>query len=483
MKVLTLGLLLFSLGIFGAEVDAQEKPNVILIVADDLGYGDLPSYGNTKVLSPALDRLAEQGLKLTQFYVTAPGCTPSRSGLLTGRYPHRNGLYDMIRNDRINYGYRFPELEYTHSEEMTLGLDVREKTIARFLSEAGYYTGIVGKWDSGRSRQFLPLQRGFDFFYGFANTGIDYYTHERYGVPSMYRGNQRIKDEGYATDLFRDEALRFLDQAEGRPFFLYLPFNAPHGPSNLERTGPQAPDEYIRLYTEPPADELIRYYANISCMDAAIDKILQKVKALGVEENTLVIFTSDNGGTRGKNDPLRSGKAHLYEGGVRVPFIAKWPGKIPAGETDEGFVTALEILPTLLEVAKIDIPADLKLDGKSILSFLTGDAPSPRNEMYWEFQSKRAARVGNWKWVFELNAYELPTPGYVGELYDLSQDVEEQHNLAAERPELEREMKEKWEAWMREMAQSEVRGPFSHQYFELLGFDVYSDTTGFPVPE
>ena len=245
---------------------AQEaKPNIILIVSDDQGYADLGCCGRPELKTPNLDRLASEGVRLTNFYVTWPACTPSRGSILTGRYPQRNGLYDMIRNNEVNYGHRFTEDEYAVSPEMTLGLDVREVTIAQVLRKAGYATGVFGKWDSGRARRFMPLQRGFDAFFGFSNTGIDYFTHERYGVPSMYRGNERVKVEGYATDLFRREAIEFLNKNRRRPFFLYVPFNAPHGASNLERVGVQAPNEYYRMYGDLPPTRKQRYKGGGDC--------------------------------------------------------------------------------------------------------------------------------------------------------------------------------------------------------------------------
>src|SRR5580658_3244287 len=200
-----------------------ELPNILLIVSDDQGYADGGCFGGKGILTPNLDRLAKEGVRLTNYYVTWPACTPSRGSLLTGRYPQRNGLYDMIRNNEVDFGYQYDEAGYAVSPEMTLGLDVREVTVAQVLKKAGYATGIVGKWDSGRAKRFLPLQRGFDFYYGFANTGIDYFTHERYGIPSLFRGNERIKEEGYATDLFEREAASFIRKNKDKPWALYLP--------------------------------------------------------------------------------------------------------------------------------------------------------------------------------------------------------------------------------------------------------------------
>jgi arylsulfatase A-like enzyme len=216
---------------------------------------------------------------------------------------------------------------------MTLGLDIREVLISQVLKQAGYATGVIGKWDSGRARRLLPLQRGFDFFYGFANTGIDYYTHERYGIPSMFRGNDRTQEDRdvYATDLFRREAVRFIRQHGDKAFFLYLAFNAPHGASSFAGepqrpgagVGVQAPEEFLRQYPDrKPEAALTRYFAAVTCMDAAIGEVLETLETLELATNTLVVFLSDNGGSgNGGNAPLRAGKGGLLEGGLRVPFV------------------------------------------------------------------------------------------------------------------------------------------------------------------
>src|SRR5687767_4050578 len=219
----------------GGHSAAAAKPNVLLIVSDDQGYSDLGCIGLKPLKTPYLDRLAAEGVRAANFYVTWPACTPSRGSVLTGRYPQRNGLYDMVRNDLVNFGHVYSKEEYAVSPEMTLGLDPQEKTLGDLLKRAGYRTGMVGKWDMGQAKRYLPLQRGFDFFYGHGNNGIDYYTHERYGVHSLFEGNTRTeKDRGtYATELFKREAVRFVNAAPagpaGQPWFLYLCFNAPHG--------------------------------------------------------------------------------------------------------------------------------------------------------------------------------------------------------------------------------------------------------------
>ena len=391
------------------------RPNIVFLYADDLGYRDIGCFGETQVKTPHLDRMADDGIKLTDFHVSAPVCGPSRSGLLTGRYPLRNGLFTNIRNDITDFGYRYNMLEYATSPEMTQGLDLREVTIAQRLKDAGYRTGIFGKWDSGRDYSYLPQQRGFDTFYGFANTGIDYFTHERYGVPSLFRGNELIHEDGYSTDLFCREALGFIEKNKDRQFFLYVPFNAPHAPSNLEKTGPQAPEKYIRMYGEPPGSARIRFLANITCMDAAIGAILEKLKELNLEDDTLVMFASDNGGTKvGSNGPLRGWKGDVYEGGHRVPFIARWPGRIPKGVVSTEFASTLDVFATLLKLGGGASPSSIKLDGYDILPVLTSGASTPRKEHFWEMRGSRAARFENWKWVLNGKRSEPPSKDAAG---------------------------------------------------------------------
>jgi arylsulfatase A-like enzyme len=454
-------LLLFLVGTLGAWLlpatcsgeETTRPPNIVLIVSDDQGYHDLGCYGGKEVKTPHLDKLAEQGVRATSFYVTWPACTPSRGSLLTGRYPQRNGLYDMIRNDMVNYGHRFTEEEYAVSPEMTLGLDLREVLLSQVLKKAGYVTGVVGKWDSGRAKRFLPPRRGFDFYYGFANTGIDYWTHERYGIPSLFRGLKRIKEEGYATDLFRREAVRFIDSNHNKPFFLYLPFNAPHGASNLERDSYQVPEQYLKRFPDrDPKHRKTKYLAMISCLDDAIGDVLDTLDKHGLTENTLVLFFSDNGGGGiANNGPLRGRKAQMFEGGIRVPFLARWPGKLPAGKVTDEFLSSLEIFPTLTQVAGTSPPKGVILDGFDMLPVLQGKKPSQREEMFWQRRSDRAARVGNYKWVDSAKGKGL---------FDLSRDLGEQHDRSTEQPEVLARVKARFATWRKEMDEAEPRGPF-----------------------
>ncbi|MCK4853449.1 MAG: sulfatase-like hydrolase/transferase [Bacteroidales bacterium] len=439
-----------------------DRPNIVLIVSDDQGYRDLGCYGSTDVITPTLDRIAEEGVRLTNFYVTGSFCTPSRAGLLTGRYPQRNGTYELFRNDRVNDGHLYQPYEYSVSPERILGTDLQEVLISEILQDAGYINGCFGKWDMGQLKRFLPLQQGFDRYYGHVNTGIDYFTHERYGVPSMYDDNEpTIKDKGtYCTDLFEREALKFVRKNIDKSFFLYLPFNAPHYGSNQHKDDPrypvQATQEYLDMYPEAFEEGEYRRQgtmAAITDMDNAIGNILQVIEDAGKEDNTIIIFMSDNGAGGGTaNHPLRGGKSNFFEGGIRVPCIIKWPAKIPENQVINNFFSSLEIFPTILSVAGIDQPDDLILDGFNMMPALTGeDKNLTRQEMFWESREKHAARIGNWKLVDNIDE-----KGF----YDLSKDISEEIDLTDVLPEKFVEINKKFTMWQTEMANAEPRGPF-----------------------
>ncbi|MGH8018840.1 MAG: sulfatase-like hydrolase/transferase [Opitutaceae bacterium] len=444
---------------------STRKPNIILILSDDQGF-DLCAFGAKQFVTPNLDRMAAEGVRGANFYVTASVCTPSRSGLITGRYPQRNGLYEMVRNNMVNYGHRYTKSEYAISPEMTLGLDVREKTFGDVLRSAGYINAVFGKWDMGQARRFLPLQRGFDVFYGHGNNGIDYYTHERYGVPSMFRGNELTTEEQgtYATGIFGREAVSFIRANRGRPFFLYLAFNAPHGASNLEKDRFQVPDSYLTKYY-PDRDRKwkeLKYAGTISAMDEAIGGVLETLLELDLDRDTLVLFFSDNGRSGSQIDgvELRGGKGSGFEGGLRSPLIAWWPGVIPAGRTTHEFLTALEVLPTFAAVGGAP-PPGVHLDGFNMLPVLEGKEKSPRTEMFWEWPSAyQAARVNQYKWVAYTPRGGRDNRPPTEELFDLSTDLGETRNLIDEKPEVLAAIKARFAEWRAEMNAAEPRGPF-----------------------
>ena len=455
-----------------------EQPNILLIVSDDQGYNDLGLLGNG-IITPNLDRLAEEGTRLTNFYVSWPACTPSRAALLTGRYPQRNGIYDRIRNEAPDYGYKYPPAEYEVSFERIGGMDLEEKIIPTLLPDS-YTSAIYGKWDLGTLKRFLPTSRGFDDFYGFVNTGIDFYTNERYGVPSMYRNLEKTEaDKGtYATYLFEREALRFLEETAGtRPFFLYVPFNAPHNSSALEpriRTSVQAPGKYKAMY--PPVETEYRkveryryggpaevttpearqrdYRASVTCMDASIGKLLDLLDEKGIADNTIVVFFSDNGGSGGAdNAPLRGRKSQMWEGGIRVPCLVRWTGgDVPAGVVNDAFLSSLELVPSFAAASHHELPADLVLDGYNWWPALRGEEPSPRSTMFWKRRDQYAARVGDWKWTV------------MGEkqrgLYHLKDDPGESRDLSETDPGKLKELQAAFAEWESTMEAAQPRGPF-----------------------
>ena len=461
----------------GQAAVSPAKANVLLIVSDDQGYRDLGCFGSGDVQTPHLDRLATGGIRLTSFYVAWPACTPSRGALLTGRYPQRNGVYDMIRNEAPDYGYQYKPGEYEATFERIGGMDTREVLLPRVLKAAGYVSGIFGKWDLGVHRRYLPLARGFDDFYGFVNTGIDYYTHERYGVPSMYRNNSPTTvDKGtYCTDLFEREAVRFLKANRRKPFFLYVPFNAPHGASNLDpaiRGGAQVPDRFKAMYpgllaqvgTEQRtrygktfavpnrAARRLEFVGSVTAMDAAIGRLLDLLDEYGIADNTIVLFFSDNGGGgSADNAPLRGRKGQMFEGGLRVPCIVRWPGKIPAGTASDEFLTSLEVVPTLCAATGAAPPEGVALDGFDMLPVLQGKTKSPRTEMFWQRKLDKGARVGQWKWVESSRGNGL---------FDLRHDLGERRDLSGERPEILKRVQARFANWKKQMQAAQPRGPF-----------------------
>lgn len=470
--------LLFFTGISAHRLATAARPNILMIVSDDQGYHDLGLI-NPEIITPNLDRLAREGTRLTDFYVAWPACTPSRAAFLTGRYPQRNGIYDMIRNEAPDYGYLYDQEEYAVTWERIGGMDTREVLLPAMLKHLGYKSGIYGKWDLGIHKRFLPLARGFDDFYGLVNTGIDYYTHERYGVHSMFRNNTRTEEDRgtYATYLFEREALRFLDEYAGEePFFLYVPFNAPHGSSALDpkiRSTVQAPPEYETLY--PPVETEYQkgtrygeaamvptrekrhrdYRAAVTCMDASIGKFLNVLDEKGLAENTIVIFFSDNGGSGGANNgPLHGHKSETWEGGVRVLSMVRWPdGGVKAGVVSDAFLSSMEIFPSLAAVTGAKPPDDVVLDGYDWWPTLRGETRSPRTELFWKRKNRLGARVGNWKWV--------DMEGKDGGLFNLSNDLGEKNDLSAEKPEILAMLKQKFDDWYQEtMIEAEPRGPF-----------------------
>jgi arylsulfatase A-like enzyme len=416
------------------------KPNIVHIVADDLGWKDVGFNGASDIKTPNLDKLAAEGAKFTQFYVQ-PMCTPTRAALMTGRYPFRYGLQTIVIPTAASYG-----------------LDTTEWLMPQCLKEAGYNTAIIGKWHLGHAdRKYWPKQRGFDYQYGAMIGELDYFTHEEHGVLDWYRNNKPVREKGYTTQLLGDDAVKYIDaQNPGKPFYLYLTFNAPHTPY-------QAPKEYIDRYPNIADPTRRTYAAMVTCLDDEVGRVVAALDKKGLRDNTLILFHSDNGGTRSKmftgqmadvskinlpcdNGPYRDGKGTLYEGGTRVCAFANWPGHIKPGTVD-GLIHAVDIYPTFAALAGASTTKCKPLDGMDVWQTLSEGKPSPRTEFIYNVEPFRGAvREGDWKLV-----WRTALPSNV-ELFNLAHDPYEKDNVAASHPEKVAAMQQRLEAVGKESA-------------------------------
>ena len=446
-KSIDLLFLLFVLSLTNPVSSAAPKnsapPNILLISADNLGYGDLGCYGNTEIKTPNLDQLAREGVRCTDFYAQ-PSCTPSRASLLTGRHPERNGLNHQLGGKENLEG---------------IGLRHSEKILPQFLKPAGYATACFGKWNIGFAPGSRPTERGFDEFFGNASGNINYYTHVYAHRPDLFRGTNPVEVAGYSTDLFADAAIDFMRRKKAQPFFIYLPFNAPHFNSggNMkpgEKPIWQAPDEAFKIYGLSPdePDARKRYRAVITALDTALGRVLKELDALGLRDNTLVFFHSDNGAfmLKGRglevasNKPLRDGGVTLYEGGIRVPCLVRWPGKIKPGTICREPLVHLDFFATSLAAAGVALPDDRVIDGKNALAVFAGKAKSPHKNFFWVWEKWQASRDGKYKLV--RNGKKTPW-----QLYDLSVDISEANDLAAKQPKLVGKLEREFEKWFAEV--------------------------------
>lgn len=397
------------------------RPNVLLILVDDLGYGDLSSYGAKDLKTPHIDGIVARGLKSSTFYANCPVCSPTRAALLTGCYPDMVGVPGAIR---------------THHEENWGYLDPGAILLSNVLSAAGYHTGMVGKWHLGLESPNTPPERGFAWFRGFLGDMMDdYYTHRRHGNNYMRWGAQDVEPEGHATDLFSDWAAEYLEDRAGaeEPFFLYLAYNAPHTPI-------QPPAEWVQRITqrEPGIDATrAKLVALIEHMDDGIGRVLRALEEHGHAENTLVIFTSDNGGQSNvgaNNGGLNGAKQDMYEGGIRVPFAAAWPGRIAPGSTMAGMALTMDLFPTLCAACGAEV--NHPLDGVSLLDALEGrEGQASERTVFWlrregwghGGRAYYAARRGDWK-LLQNSPFEAMR------LYNIADDPHEENPLADDHP-------------------------------------------------
>jgi arylsulfatase A-like enzyme len=418
---------------FSGYTNAQEKPNIIFLFSDDAGYADFGFHGSDVMKTPNLDKLAKQGVKFTQGYVTDATCGPSRAGLITGKYQQRFGYQEINVPNYMSENSKFL------GDDMGLPLD--QKTIADYLKKLGYKNAVYGKWHLGNADRFHPLNRGFDEFYGFRGGARSYFPYKNPNEVQhdnwMERNFENFEEpNGYTTDVFAEEAISFIERNRDSPFFVYLAFNAVHTPM-------EASEEDLKQFPNLKGKRK-EVAAMTLALDRACGKILDKLKALGLDDNTIIVFSNDNGGPTDKNAslnlPLSGTKSNHLEGGLRVPFLIKWPKKLKAGSEYHYPVSTFDLLPTFYSAGGGDV-ADLEdVDGVDLIPFVNGlNEERPHVDLFWKKEARAVYRQNDWKLI---RFADRPA-----ELYDVSNDITEQNNLAAKYPERVKAMFKKLFAW------------------------------------
>lgn len=405
-------------------------PNILYIVADDMGYADCSVHGCTDIPTPHIDSIANGGVRFTDGYVTSAVCSPTRAALMTGRHHRRDGVTDWIPPGKK-------------------GMNADVPTLAGYLKKAGYRTALVGKWHLGEHNECHPLSRGFDDFFGLLGGGRNYWPDKPNPqakvnhYTQLMRGWEPVEETEYTTFAFGREAVRFIERQTEKtePFFLYLAFNAVHTPM-------QAPPEYLERFTAIQDQGRRTYAGMLSAMDDSIGRVLKAVRDAGLEEKTLICFISDNGGpitrnapNHSRNTPLRGSKGETWEGGIRVPFFLSWKGHLEAGTVYREPVIQMDLTATALALAGAAVDPRWPIDGVNLMPFLTGQHPgAPHSTLCWEYGTQWAIRKGQWKLTY---ASDRPTLG----LYDLSQDIGEKNNVSASQPDRVQRLRAEWQAW------------------------------------
>ena len=446
---------------------AGKRPNFIVIMTDDQGYGDLSCMGNTDFCTPNIDALAANGARFTNWYSNSPVCSPPRASLLTGRYPAHAGVRAILAGNR-----------------KASGLTAQAPTIATALKDIGYQTALIGKWHLGLAEQSRPNQNGFDYFYGFMAGCLGYYSHIFYWsmadgqtnpTHDLWENETEVYHNGrYLTEEISDRAVERIRamHAQDKPFFMYVAYNAPHYPMH-------APQKYIDRFPNLPWDRQIMA-AMLSAVDDGVGQIVDELKRQGIYEDTVIFFQSDNGPSResrnwldGTPDPYYGGQAgglkghkfSLFEGGIRVPGIFSWPGHIPAGQVIDQPCAAMDVFPTLLRMAGGD-PARYQIDGMDIGAVLTEQAKTPHEEIYWEMEGQTAIRSGKYKLVLHGKLVEGEPEQDEVFLANLEDDPSEEKNLADQMPALAQELRQKAESW-RTGIEAEWNEKWAHNYTNL----------------
>jgi arylsulfatase A-like enzyme len=425
------------------DAPAKARPNVVLILMDDMGYGDIGSYGVKDAKTPNLDRLAREGVRLTDAYANASNCSPTRAGLITGQYQQRYGIEWPLGAD---------------PGDSARGLPVTGASLPALLKKSGYETGLIGKWHLGFKPEFGPNAHGFDEFFGFVSGAVDYYTHRRGdGTPDLYENTTPVELPGYLTDEITRRAVGFVDRHSTAPFFLEVAYNAVHWP--FEPPGMPVSERHdvpqpavsgdFRLYQGPNASHPATrrdYVRMLERADSGVGEILVALERRGLTKNTLVIFTNDNGGEWiSRNAPLSNRKSTLWEGGIRVPLILRWPAQLPANRRSAQVAITMDLTASILAAGGATTPTDYKLDGINLLPSLSGQSPIVERQLFWRIKrprQQRAVRSGRWK---------LLQDGVDFYLFDVTVDPGERHDLTADHPEMVRKLSAALDDWEKDV--------------------------------
>ncbi|MBL8211128.1 MAG: sulfatase-like hydrolase/transferase [Bryobacterales bacterium] len=421
----------------------RRKPNLIVILADDMGYGDIGCYGSPDVPTPHIDALAKNGTRFTDGYVSCAVCSPSRAALLTGRYQHR-------------FGHEFNSGPSEREAQVNFGLPIGEKILPQYLAPAGYRSAVIGKWHLGIRAGYHPQERGFDEFFGFLVGGNAFITAKTTGgravetddrngaIPQtrkepIYRGKQVVQEDRYLTDVFTEEGVQFIDRHRGNPFFLYMAYNAIHTPLHTL-------DKYLARVPHIKEEKHRLLAAMTVALDDGVGRIMAKLREHNLERDTVVVFLSDNGCPEhtgaGTNGPLNGEKVTYYEGGIRVPFVIQWPGKVPAGKVYRNPVVSRDIAPTFLAAAGVN--PNVAFDGVDLLPYVNGaKTGEPHPVLYWRGGKARAIRKGKWKLLEFGDNYT--------KLYDLSKDLGEHDDVSSKNPDVLKELRGLWQQWSNQM--------------------------------
>jgi len=413
-----------------AQEGNNQRPNIVLVITDDVGYGDFGSYGAPDVRTPHIDSLARDGVRLTDFYANGATCTPTRTGLISGRYQQRVGLEAPLGQGAI---------------DQERGLSPTGRSLPQLLKNNGYATALVGKWHLGWKSEFSPGAHGFDYFFGFKSGFTDYYHHTGGdGRPDLFENDRPVEVAGYMTDLITERSVRFIEQNRQRPFFIDVAYNAAHWPYQPPDSPSKARDNGRHLgpfddSTNTRAD----YVAMLERADQGVGRILEALDTLGLRQNTMVIFTNDNGGEwLSRNTPLFQHKGSVWEGGIRVPAIIRWPGRIPAGSVSRQVGITMDLTASILAATGTSVAPESRLEGINLLPVLGGRAAGIDRTLFWRVTGQQAVRSGDWKLLMD---------GGRAMLFDLRTDIAERHNMIGQRSDIARRLRPLLAAWQEDV--------------------------------